>query len=449
VFYYTADGKPDKKRRPGRPWDASIYAGGEKATYSGGSGVNLMAHIQREKIKRAVGSEYKQGSLKSVDQTLQEVSLQTYLEEVNLYEQLLNPITKIMEKTMGLNALGIPNLAERGFGEEGAKVVPALMDIGAIPPPALPKRAKKKVTIVEDASRRAGTAASTGTAEGNRVVLYNDSRKVTAGGIAMSRQSSFNSTYSEGTSGDGNITARSADVPIEAAASTPYEVLQATKQRKKLARKSYLPALDAFISSYEPKKVEEPVGGPMKSFSRLFEEDAAGAVHTKSVGGETRTRRGSVFARADASEENDFPPLRRVSQLAPLSGASVAPSTRQSVAPSVSSYSGVTSAMGAARVRSPVQQRVPALSQAKSSAAAVVVQGGALAEQEDEYWTDITRAAREEAEARRLEVVEKRRAKKKSLVRSSTIPWELLDQIDGAKHRFENEKLYHEFNHKY
>jgi hypothetical protein len=447
VFYYTADGKPDKKRRPGRPWDASIYAGGEKATYSGGSGVNLMAHIQREKIKRAVGSEYKQGSLKSVDQTLQEVSLQTYLEEVNLYEQLLNPITKIMEKTMGLNALGIPNLAERGFGEEGAKVVPALMDIGAIPPPALPKRVKKKVTIVEDASRRAGTAASTGTADGNRVVLYNDSRKVNPAGIAVSRQSSFNSTYSEGNSGDGNNTARSADVPVQAAAATPYEVLQATKLRKKLARKSYLPALDAFISSYEPKKVEEPFGGPMKSFSRLFEEDEAGAAHTKSVGGETRARRGSVFGRAGVSESKDFPSLHRASQqLAPLSGASVAPSTRQSVAPSVSAYPGVTSAMGAAR---PVQQRAPALSQAKSSAAAVVVQGGALAEQEDEYWTDITRAAREEAEARRLEVVEKRRAKKKSLVRSSTIPWELLDQIDGAKHRFENEKLYHEFNHKY
>ena len=34
VLYFTSDGKPDKRRRPGRPWDPS--AGEERQTYHGG-----------------------------------------------------------------------------------------------------------------------------------------------------------------------------------------------------------------------------------------------------------------------------------------------------------------------------------------------------------------------------------------------------------------------------
>ena len=99
VLYYNSDGKPDKRRRPGRPWDPSLYAGPDKQTYTAGSGVDLLAHT------RAKGEDERLGSIKSVENTLGQVSLQSYLEQVNMYEQLLEPIQRVMRDTMGGNIL--------------------------------------------------------------------------------------------------------------------------------------------------------------------------------------------------------------------------------------------------------------------------------------------------------------------------------------------------------
>lgn len=125
VLFYTSDGKPDKKRRPGKEWDPSVYAGAEKMVYSGGNGVNLMSHIKNGEI-------LKPGTNESVEKSINNLALQTYLEEVNHYEQLLNPITDILAKTMG----GPPKHAQPedlGWGEEGKKLAPALLGIGAVP----------------------------------------------------------------------------------------------------------------------------------------------------------------------------------------------------------------------------------------------------------------------------------------------------------------------------
>lgn len=54
----------------------------------------------------------------------------------------------------------------------------------------------------------------------------------------------------------------------------------------------------------------------------------------------------------------------------------------------------------------------------------------------------------EEARVRGLQV-QKRRDRKLRGRRSGAINWELIDQIDGLKRRFENEKSYIEFNFKY
>eukprot|EP00601_Ochromonadales_sp_CCMP2298_P028273 CAMPEP_0173332308 /NCGR_PEP_ID=MMETSP1144-20121109/4289_1 /TAXON_ID=483371 /ORGANISM="non described non described, Strain CCMP2298" /LENGTH=569 /DNA_ID=CAMNT_0014277195 /DNA_START=142 /DNA_END=1848 /DNA_ORIENTATION=+ len=140
VRFFTSDGKPDKKRRPGRPWDASIFAGANKMTYTGGT-VNLMAHIEAGKRQKA---GQKGGTVESVEATLGQVGLQTYLEEINLYERLMEPISKIMQKTMGVTPMGASNLEEQGWGLEGAKMVPALLAIDAIEPaPPAPTRSSR------------------------------------------------------------------------------------------------------------------------------------------------------------------------------------------------------------------------------------------------------------------------------------------------------------------
>jgi len=134
VLFYTKDGKPDKKRRPGKPWDPSVYAKPDKATYSCGD-VDLFAFNTMEKGGMPVG---KPGSDESVKDVLSKVALQTYLEQMNTYEQILNPIQEILQKTMGKppaeHGKPPPMRPEQlGFGPLGAEIPRALSDIGAIP----------------------------------------------------------------------------------------------------------------------------------------------------------------------------------------------------------------------------------------------------------------------------------------------------------------------------
>jgi len=122
VRFTTKDGKPDKKRRPGKAWDPSVYAGPEKSTYTSGGNVNLFA-------EKPIG---KPGTKESVEKTLNQMALQTYLEEVNAYQQILDPITQIMQKAMAAPKGG-PAPEDLGWGEEGKKLAPVMYKIGAVP----------------------------------------------------------------------------------------------------------------------------------------------------------------------------------------------------------------------------------------------------------------------------------------------------------------------------
>ena len=78
---------------PGRPWHPSVYAGAEKAVYSvGKSGVDLFAHNTKG------GDVYQKET--DAQHILEKVSLQSYLEQVSCYEQLLKPIADIMQKSL-------------------------------------------------------------------------------------------------------------------------------------------------------------------------------------------------------------------------------------------------------------------------------------------------------------------------------------------------------------
>ena len=49
----------------------------------------------------------------------------------------------------------------------------------------------------------------------------------------------------------------------------------------------------------------------------------------------------------------------------------------------------------------------------------------------------------------RMKEVNKMNDRKKTIRRTGTIPWQLLDQLAGEQKRFENEKSYVEFNMKF
>lgn len=124
VRFYTSDGKPDRKRRPGRKWDKEVYAGPEKQVYT--PTVDLMAFVNDKKSTMRAGSE------ESVNATIDQMALQTYLEGQRAYEQILNPIANIMQEVMGAppQKRAPQNL---GWGPVGETLAPAMWTIGATP----------------------------------------------------------------------------------------------------------------------------------------------------------------------------------------------------------------------------------------------------------------------------------------------------------------------------
>ena len=63
VRWLRPSGKPDKNRRPGRPWDAAAYSGPERETFCGGTSdvfafnasVDSLRMGSDESLKRVMG----------------------------------------------------------------------------------------------------------------------------------------------------------------------------------------------------------------------------------------------------------------------------------------------------------------------------------------------------------------------------------------------------------
>ena len=153
VVFRNSDGKPIKGRNK---------AGPEKMTYSAGVDVDLMANIKDERGTHSVSSFPKAlfhtlfthishvhspsirfvvffvgllkappaGSMESIDKTISKVTLQTYLDQVNTYQQLLNPLQSIMQRGFGAGGEGMQRTEDLGWGHEGNKLQKALAGIG-------------------------------------------------------------------------------------------------------------------------------------------------------------------------------------------------------------------------------------------------------------------------------------------------------------------------------
>jgi hypothetical protein len=124
IRFYTSDGKPDKKRRPGKRWDKEVYAGPDKAIYSS-TNVDLFAFDKNNGVTKL-------GSKESLDGVLESMTLQTYLEQMNHYENLLNPVYKIFQGTVGAPP-GKRAPEQLGWGPIGDTLAPALWNIDAVP----------------------------------------------------------------------------------------------------------------------------------------------------------------------------------------------------------------------------------------------------------------------------------------------------------------------------
>ena len=74
IKFHKASGKPDKLRRPGRPWDQAAFAGADRNTFTGGA-ANLFAYNSDHEKLRV-------GSNESIDRLMSKLQLQSYHNQV-------------------------------------------------------------------------------------------------------------------------------------------------------------------------------------------------------------------------------------------------------------------------------------------------------------------------------------------------------------------------------
>lgn len=510
VHYFSRDGKPDKKRRPGRPWEASVFAGPDKATYSGNN-VNLLAANTNIIGK---GASVKSDTIKSIESTLDQVGLQTYLEEVKLYEQLLNPIAEIMKNTMGITPMGTSNLDDNGWGSEGSKIIPALHDIGIISSQKMKlltssrseasRRGNTKASVLDKLKRskdqvvHSGTAGLAGAQPSSRAKRTTLLRL----GSALSYKDEDLLERKEAPTPDRSrsnaqilapLAEKGHEIDDQLAVNPHQQIFAALREKKLRSRKSYLPALDAHIERYHQPPSTKNDEFMEYSYSMVDKynlnlllrdksDDASSSYqlvlpkkitdrplsspHGARLGSPQGARLGSPYSRADMTSSR-----RRALQrqsiprevLVPRSVAVVTGEHKQSRViedhpqghqvsiqqykdpesrkttmqpPPMTRASLTTRTHDISRKMSPTLDSPPRGTDYDDSLSSIA------------YYHDDRQAREEEARVRGLQV-QRRRDRKLRGRRSGAINWELIDQIDGLKRRFENEKSYIEFNFKY
>lgn len=390
--WYTRDGKPDKNRRPGRPFSAAAFAGADKQTYSG-AGVDLLAHVNHDEQKRRERKQAKNQSTgkkgafdtKSandpsdrVDGALRSISLQTYLDEVNMYQQLLEPIAKIMREGMGAPP-NKPGPQDLGWGAVGAELPSALHGIGALPP-----HWNKKEKAADPLPGK------------NKKSLYKGRN------------------YDHGESSTGNESARSID--------STFDDVSA----------DYRPP--PFSLGISGKCVEDGIG---------FSGGGGGG---GGVPGMDRLDLPPVkpSARAKAKKSGKMVDRYRSALLHSASVQGMGEKEEEEE----EKGGGGTRTIGAAGGGFKFSSAAHVVASTKKAARQAERMAKAREEELERIMVENERRIRE-AHEQKMATAEKRNARKRQIRRTGIIPWELLDQLDGEKTRWESDVAYQELYHKF
>jgi len=89
IKFYTPSGKPDKLRRPGRPWDPKAFAGLDRNVFVGGMS-DVFAFNKSVDAMRL-------GSDESLKRVMEQVQTQNFLNEVQSMDALLAPLVKPLQ----------------------------------------------------------------------------------------------------------------------------------------------------------------------------------------------------------------------------------------------------------------------------------------------------------------------------------------------------------------
>lgn len=524
MLYYTKDGKPDKKRRPGKPWDKSVYAGPEKATYNSVAGVDLFAFLRPP--DDPTKAKTTAGIVESVNNTVDQYSLQTFLDQVRVYEQLLNPINTILHKHMHLmpgqqqfiDSSGLDGNSsmssstnyksnpppsspskpskqygaeKMGFGEVGKEFVDALRGLNVVDPPVEANAIKKNRGLIskEEKQRRRKQK------EEERMMLLSDYQT-----LPLSPSSNHTSadvkagfippiTLEPGSTFSAQNTARekSTDTPQPPphSSSIEGEAITAEALRQKLRRYWKKP--------YEPHLPKEETFADVDygKYNHLYyypmdDDDDDGSTSSRTAGGRRRKKKNKNKKGGKKKPKNLLPALPNAPPTNTLLSKS-APSfpllnnnttTNNSVSNNNSNnnnnsnssnnamrdFYGALSPMSNTKL-SPLASMtagyVPIAKLGTTKFSELMSMDSSLTSpmpslDSPVLFNPIDHEKQKEENLRaRKEQHEKRRERKKerqSMImnhRGSLIPWELLDELDGAQRKFDNEKAFVEFYKKF
>jgi hypothetical protein len=530
IRFYTKDGKPDKRRRPGKPWDKSVYAGAEKATYSSTTGVDLLAFI-REKTKDANDpTKPKPTPLESTQETLNKVTLQTYLDQVKTYEQLLNPISSILQRHVGLlptapsvNSMMNGGIAgegeegriippeERGWGPIGKELPAALKGIGVEPPSNLDTVKARKAILKKGEKKKKAADFPPITLDPGSTTTSTSTFDVTENAEDISPAMLHKVASNRNISTEQSSVGSTGDYVSPSGLYTAEELRNSLRRYWKKPPKPYLPPVDseAFSSldygkydyNYYYDNDDEDSGGYSSSSSLKKKNKKKNKDSNKKKKSITFSQTISSLESVSSLEElpnNNKIILKKNTQLSPLDRRNISsPMDRESL---FSPMSALTSPM-LSPLKPPAprrQQQQPQVqvqvqqsqrlesqsvkssrpkgkfsdlmgsidtgtsSEGISSPYAPSMLGspsftgafeGALGE-DGSFLTEIERRKLENLQKRREHHQrhrEKKLEKQTSILsgRASIIPWELLDQADGAQTKFQNEKAHVEFYKKF
>lgn len=428
-----------------------MFAGPEKNTYSGAVGVDLLA-FAKQGNEQGKSTDVK----KNVDAALGQVTLQTYLDQVNTYQTMLNPILLILQQHMGL-VPGDPSKTGsqgmKGFGEEGQKFKEALQSLDVQPPPRtrIKTRGKKGFSTVafpsSSSSQRGGPLSASNVDKdmgfeppSTAASSITHSRLGTAAepdiGIRRSTMSSRGATVREVLDDVSFQQVDADDDSVDVRESIP---------RKLFAKGSALENMDSSISllaspgasidtEADMSQLLPALEGILLPSTRYWKRPPKKYLPAENAFSIPRTSR-SVFAEsAQLSKSAIVEPISPSRQHGSLSRVSN---------PKANNQSSLRLTLSASTSTNNLRAQVAAEQDRYMDLSAIV------AEQQLQEEKEKAESKQRNREMRNL-IAEKRKERKASTRRKiSAIPWELLDEIDGAQTRLENEMSFVEFNKKF
>jgi hypothetical protein len=479
VLYYTKDGKPDKKRRPGRNWDKSVYAGAERATYSS-VGVDLLAflksHNPHDEEAKKKGHVSTLDVMKSVKNTVNQTSLQTYLDQVRVYEQLLNPISAILQKHMGLlPQAGVLPPEEAGWGEIGKELTPALQKLGVEPPVELNglKLKRNIISKEEKEKRKREKLRKEGFLDIPPITLDPGSVKNNLNAYHPDFEGSSSISSPRITTAGTTAAGESFPLPLFQGEQEQEEIEEITAESLRKSLQRY------WKKPYQPNfPTEESFGDTDYGkydynyfYGHPDEEEEAKRLkkNRKKHGKKNNKAKKTVdFSKSltvlpaiqEKTSSIAISPMKSTTLTSSSMKMIIAPPSTLSY-PSPAPYQGLkSSSTTTTGAEQPVTTKRASRLTTKFSE--LISTASSLGDNSNNNDSNLFPPSEEEIQQlenlqTRKELHEKRRERKKELhdalnpnrVKKGVIPWELLDEAEAARTKFENEKNYVEFYHKF